>query len=260
MESKQLEKNTSQLLGIFIFYQEPDVKYWSAIQSFLHFSLGLKYRDMFKYSISDYNEELGYLDIMSLILDDISNRGNVKYHNILVYVENSMLLSTDYHKDVVWYRLFDIYQVEYIVFIYKEYLVFDKVLFPFKVSCTNENLKIEEANIDSILINKMIVLDNLNIEEFCHSIWECTYNTKLIDFMVERYSLDEEITELYTNFIPTNDIKLFLNYKYSMRNRIIDKCTIIPIYVSILGTKLLDKLYRELKKCQKAQLINRLLI
>ena len=120
MENKQLQKNASQILGIFIFYQEPDVRYWSALQSFLHFSLGLKYEDMFKYSVSDYIEELGYIDIMSLILDDLSSRGNARYHNIIIYVENSILLATDYHKDVLWYRLFDIYQIEYLVFIYKE--------------------------------------------------------------------------------------------------------------------------------------------
>ena len=260
MENKQLQKNASQILGIFIFYQEPDVRYWSALQSFLHFSLGLKYEDMFKYSVSDYIEELGYIDIMSLILDDLSSRGNARYHNIIIYVENSILLATDYHKDVLWYRLFDIYQIEYLVFIYKEYLVFDKTLFPFKVSCTNENLKIEEANIDSFLINKVIVLDNLNIEEFCHSILECSFKTKLIDFMIERYSIDEEITELYTNFVPTNDVKLFYNYKFSALKSKIDKNTIVPIYVSNLATKLLDILYRELKNSQKAQLIKRLII
>ena len=260
MENETLTNKPSQLLGIFIFYQEPDKSYWNTLRSFLNLSLGLKYNDIFKYSISDYRQEIGYLDIISLILDDMGRKKQTVYHNIIVYVENSILLSTDYHKDLFWYRLYDIFSVEYIVYIYKEQLEFDLLLFPYRVLCLNQNLKIDQSNIVQPLVNKVIILDNLNIEEFCSSIINCSDKTRLLDYLINRYEIDDELTELYTNFKPTNEIKLFNNLKFISHTKPVDSSIIIPIFVNNLSLKLLEIIYSELKKLQKKRLLNSILI
>jgi hypothetical protein len=260
MENETLSHKTSHLLGIFIFYQDPDKSYWNTLRSFLNLSLGLKYNDIFKYSISDYRQDIGYLDIISLILDDMGRKKQTVYHNIIVYVENSILLSTNYHRDMFWYRLFDIFSVEYIVYIYKEQLEFDLLLFPYRVLCLNQNLMIDHTNIVQQLVNKVIILDNLNIEEFCSAIINCTDKTRLFDYLVNRYVIDDKLTELYTNFKPTNEIELFNNLKYISGTEPMDRSIIIPIFVNNLSLKLLEIIYRELKKLQKKRLLNSILI
>ena len=260
MAAKLISKKPTHLLGIFIFYQEPDQSYWNTLKCFLNLSIGLKYSDIYKYSILNYREDLGYLDIISLILEDMSCIKQTKYHNIIVYVENSILLATNYHKDIFWYRMFDIFEVEYVIYLYKEQLDFDSFLFQYRASCHDENLEIDITNMDFLLKNKVVILDNLNIEEFCNSILNCNYNTKLLDYLVERYSIEQEHTELYTNFKPTNEVKIFSNLNLLRFHTKIDKSIIIPIFISNISYKLLDILYLELKKLQKKRLLNSLFI
>ena len=142
---------------------------------------------------------------------------------------------------------------------YKEQLDFDPFLFEYRVSCHNQNLKIDHMNIDNSFKNQVIILDNLNIEEFCKSIMNCNEKMNLLNYIIERYSLDDQFTELYTNLIPTNEIKIFSNFNLLDYNKI-DKLTIIPIFVSNISFKLLNILYLELKSLQKKRLLNSLLI
>jgi hypothetical protein len=260
MEKNLVSSRHSQVLGIFIFYQEPEKSYWNTLKCFLNLSLGLKSTDIYKYSILNYREDLGYLDIISLILEDISKIKQTTYHNIIIYIENSILLATNYHKDIFWYRIFDIFDVEYIIYLYKEQLDFDPFLFQYRISCHNENLKIDDTKLDHSLKNQLIILDNINIEEFCNCILNCTFKIRLLDYIVERYTLDEQLTISYTNFVPTNEIYLLNNFYLLGINNKIDKSTIIPIFVSNVSFKLLHILYSELKSLQKKRLLNCLLI
>jgi len=260
MEKKLSSKKPTHILGIFIFYQEPEISYWNTLKCFLNLSIGLKYTDIYKYSILNYREELGYLDIISLILEDMSYIKQTTYHNIIVYVENSILLATNYHKDIFWYRMFDIFDVNYIIYMYKEELDFEPSLFRYKVSCHKDNLKIDEIFIDYSLKNQVVILDNINIEEFCKSILNCNNNIKLLDYLVNRYSNEDEISELFTNFIPTNDIHLLSYYNGLDSHFKIDKSVILPIFITNISLKLLDILYYELKSLQKKRLLNSMLI
>jgi len=260
MENKLILKKHTHMLGIFIFYQEPEESYWNTLKCFLNISIGLKYNDIYKYSILNYREDLGYLDIISLILEDMSHIHQIKYHNIIVYVENSILLATNYHKDIFWYRMFDIFEVEYIIYLYKEQLDNDPTLFGYRASCYNENLKIDMTNMNISLKNQVVLLDNINIEEFCYSILNCSNKVKLLDYLVERYTIDKECSELITNFTPTNEINLFSNLNVLGYHNKIDTSIIIPIFVTNISKKLLDILYSELKSLQKKRLLNSVLI
>jgi hypothetical protein len=260
MEKKLVSKKPSHLLGIFIFYHEPEKSYWNTLKCFLNLSIGLKYTDIYKYSILNYKEDSGYIDIISLLLDDMRRIKQTKYHNIIIYVENSILLATNYHKDIFWYKIFDIFDVEYVIYLYKEQLDFDPSLFRYNVSCHNQNLKIDVSKLDDSLKNQFVILDNINIEEFCKSIINCKNKTGLLDYIIERYSIEDQLTELYTNFTPTNDINLFRNITLVENSNKIDKSTIVPIFVNSISFKLLNILYAELKSLQKKRLMNSLLI
>jgi hypothetical protein len=72
--------------------------------------------------------------------------------------------------------------------------------------------------------------------------------------------IDDKLTELYTNFKPTNEIELFNNLKYISGTEPMDRSIIIPIFVNNLSLKLLEIIYRELKKLQKKRLLNSILI
>jgi hypothetical protein len=246
MEKKQINESTPSL-GIFIFYQEPDVEYWNTLQSFLCLSLDLKRTNIFKYSVSNYREELGYIDIITLISDDISRIGKYTFHNIIIYVENSMLLASNYYNDLYWYNMFDNYTVNYLIFIYNEPVKLNELLFPFKLSFTNGNIRIDNYLIDTVVIHKnTVILNHFNIEYFCLSILESINNTKLIDFMVEQYVIDNHSIEMFTNFIPTNDIYLFYNNNSKSPTSL---QYIIPIYISKFSLKLLDDMF--FKICKK---------
>ena len=245
MEKKQIHKST-QSLGIFIFYQEPDLEYWHTLQSFLCVSLRLKQSDIFKYSVSNYIKDLGYIDIITLISDDIGRIGKYTFHNIIIYVENSMLLASNYYNDLYWYNMFDNYTVNYLIFIYNEHVKLNEVLFPFKLSFSNGNIRIDNYLIDTKVIHtNTVILNHFNIEHFCLSVLESVNNTKLIDFMVEQYLIENHSIEMFTNFIPTNDIHLFYNCK---SNSLIDLQHIIPIYISKFSLKLLDEMFFKICK------------
>jgi hypothetical protein len=245
MEKKQINKSTPSL-GIFIFYQDPDLEYWNTLQSFLCLSLCLKKSNIFKYSVSNYREEIGYIDIITLISDDIRRIGKHTFHNIIIYVENSMLLASNYYNDVYWYNMFDNYTVNYLVFIYNEPVKLNELLFPFKLSFSNDNIRIDNYLLDTAVIHKnTVILNHFNIEHFCLSVLESIHNTKLIDFMVEQYVIQNHSIEMFTNFIPTNDIHLFYNYN---SNSPIDLKHIIPIYISKFSLKLLDDMFFKICK------------
>ena len=248
MEKKQINEST-QSLGIFIFYQEPNLEYWDALQSFLYFSLGLNQRNMFKYSVSDYREDLGYIDIIALITDDIRKIGKYSFHNIIIYVENNTLLASNYYNELYWYNMFDNYSINYVVFIYNEFVEFDEVLFPFKLKCKHNNIKIENTILDNVVTHKnMVILNKFNIDHFCLAILECARDIKLLDFIVEQYICDNVNIEMYTNFVPTNDIILFHNYRFSGLTLPIETNHIIPIYISKCSLKLLETMFHKICK------------
>jgi len=255
MEKKHFV-NKHPSLGIFIFYQEPDPTYWHAVQSFFCFSMELKQKQLFKYSIMDYKPHTGYFDMMTLILDDIHARGDYTFHNLLIYVDNSQLLETDYHKNELWYQLFDNYKVFHILFIYKDFVEFEKELFSFKLTCQEDNLKIEHSNLNSFMKNRLIVLDNLNIEELCLLILNCSKKTNMVDFLPQWLEVsNESIVNMRTNFIPTNDIFMFYNYKYYDTDVIVHPHCIFPLFINQMTTTFLETTYRQLKLRQKKKIM-----
>jgi hypothetical protein len=246
--------NKHPSLGIFIFYQEPEATYWNAVQSFFSFSMGIKPKQLCKYSIMDYKPHTGYFDMMTLILDDIHARGIYTFHNLIIYVDNSHLLETDYHKNELWYRLFDNYNVFHLLFIYKDFVEFETELFSFKLSCQRDNLKIEHSYQNSFMKNRLIVLDNLNIEEFCLLILKCSKRTNMVDFLPQWVEVSNEpIVNMRTNFIPTNDTVMFYNY-YDTDVDVHPEC-IFPLCISRMTSKFLETVYRELKLSQKRKIL-----
>jgi hypothetical protein len=155
-----------------------------------------------------------------------------------------MLLASNYYNDLGWYNMFDNYNVNYLVFIYNELVKLNEVLLPFKLSFSNGNIRIDNYLIDTKVIHtKTVILNHFNIEHFCLSVLESINNTKLIDFMVEQYVIENHSIEMFSNFIPTNDILLFYN-----SNLPIDLQFIIPIYISKSSLKVLDDIFCKLCK------------
>ena len=255
MEKKHLSKNPPSI-GIFIFYQEPEASFWNAVQSFLCFALGIKQKHIFKYSIMDYEPNSGYFDMMSLILDEIQAQDIYTFHNMLVYVDNSHLLETDYHKNELWYRLFDNYNVQHLLFMYKSAVEFEKELFAFKLTCKDDNLQIEQCPINSFMRNRLILLDNICIEDFCLLILNNVKKINLMDFLPQWLEISRgDHVSMRTNFIPMNDMWMFHNYKYINNQIAIHSNCVVPIFISKMTTQFLETMYRQLKLCQNKKIL-----
>jgi hypothetical protein len=257
MEKKHLQKQHPSM-GIFIFYQEPDAVYWNAVQSFFSFAMGLKKAQILKYSVMDYEPNSGYFDMMTLILDEIHAKGVYTFHSMFIYVDNSHLLETDYHKNDLWYRLFDNYTVHHLLFIYKDVVAYENEMFAFKLTCHETNLQIEQNPINSFMRNRVIVLDDMNLEDFCLLILNSAHHSRktgLLDFLPQWLEISNADNVLMrTNFIPTNDTWVFQNYKTNMQLDIHSNC-VVPIFISQMTIQFLETLYRQLKVCQKKKIL-----
>lgn len=242
-------KNPSTSIGIFIFYFKPTEDYIKTLRYFLELSLGLN--KILIYSIQDY-PEYGLYDIMEDVIVNIRNSGIDHYHYIMTYLENTLLVDTDFFKETLWLKMFDVFSAKHIVLLYKDSLELTKPLLHYEIVVGDKDIVINQYPVDSALFNRFIIIDNYTIEEFCHNILNIVDEMNIYQFLIER-RLTRHKSLVYCNFVPSILINLFYNYKYKSITRI-SVSDIIPVYVSTIGMRLLSIYYRELKVCQRKRI------
>lgn len=242
--------NLPTSVGIFIFYHKPTNEYISTLRSFMDVSLGLN--KFIIYSLSDYSK-YGLYDIMEDILIQIKKLNRTKFHYIMVYLENTLITDTTIHKELFWYRLFDVFVTNHVIILYKDVIDFELPIFKFEVVPSEKEISVYQHSIEFGLINRYLIIDNYNLEELCNNILNVVDEMDIYQFLIER-RYDITRSTLYCNFTPSNLVNLFYNYKFKNLAKICEN-DIIPIYVSTIGIRILNILYNELKNCQKKRLI-----
>lgn len=241
-------------LGIFIFYHKPDIKYTETLCSFLELSLGLK--QTFFYALTDY-AELGLYEIVENLIERLKPFIQTKFHSIMIYIENTLLdeTSANFCKDETWFKFFDIYQCYYVIFLYKDSLAFQQPppLFKYELIPSSNEIIVKNQVTEACLVNRTIIIDNYNIEEFCFNILTVEKEMDIYQFLIGR-RFEENRSIVHCNFTPSNLINLFYNYRYKSIIKVND-LDIIPVYSGAVSLRLLNILYRELKACQKRRLI-----
>lgn len=216
--------STSQNLALFIFQTAPTSDYWNAIQSFVNASLRIPPRHILKYDYATHskNSTLQYLnisddpailfvDMMRRMLNDLRELRSIHFDTTIVYVENTVLSAnrTDVSHDVFWFRYFDVIHSEHIVFLYKDVIFFEMPLFANKavyyadrIEPTHTEIMIEATNVDMSCTARYIVVDNINITEFCESILtfiKSKHRTlDILQYIIRQTGITKSV--LYTNF------------------------------------------------------------
>ena len=238
-------------IGIFIFYSKPTNEYVSTLRTFIDLSLGIN--KIFIYSLSDY-PKCGLYDVLEDIIHSLRKLEQNKFHYIMIYLENTLISDTDVYKDILWFKSFDIYICDHVVIIYKDVIDFELPMFQYEIVPVENEINIYHHSIDIGLANKYILIDNYNIEELCNDILKIDNEMDMYQFLIGRRYEDNRST-IYCNFTPSNLVNLFYNYRYRTLFKISGN-DIIPVFVSTIGIRVLNILYKQLKVCQKNRLLS----
>ena len=216
--------STSQNLALFIFQTTPTDDYWQSIQSFINASLRIPPRHILKYDYASHskNSTLQYLnisddpailfvDMMRRMLSDLRELRTIHFDTTIVYIENTVLSAnrTDVSHDLFWFRYFDVIRSEHIVFLYKDVIFFELPLFANKAvyyadraDLTHTEIMIESTNVDISCTARYIIVDNINITEFCDSILtfiKSEHRTlDILQYIIRQTGITRSV--LYTNF------------------------------------------------------------
>ena len=216
--------STYQNLALFIFQSPPPDDYWLSIQNFIHVSLRIPTYHILKYDYASHskNSTLQYLniaddpailfvDMMKRMLDDLRNVRNIHFDTTIVYVDNTALSAnrSDVSHDVFWYRFFDVIKTEHILYLYRDAVFFEMPLFTNKavyyadrIEPTHMEILIETTNVDMSCSSRQIVVDNINLTEFCDSILAFAKGDAptmdILQYVIRQTGIVKSV--LYTNF------------------------------------------------------------
>lgn len=240
-----MEEKTHTSVGIFIFNEKPNPDYEITLRSFFNLSLGMEH--VFQYTLLEdtiYGNKYSMLDIMTKIILDLKKLNQYRFHNIIVYIDNKDTEIFGGENDLLWFKMFDIYSIEHMIYIYREYVLFELPLFSYRTTPQEDQIVIDSFSVDLGLINRCILIDNFPLEELCSTIMT-TYNSlDVFQFLINRRSLMNK-TVIYTNFPMMSIQNLFYNYNFRGVLKY-EQNDIIPIFNSTIGNRLLKLFYKDL--------------
>ncbi len=258
--------STLQNLALFIFQTTPTDDYWQSIQNFLNTSLRIPLQHILKYDYASHskNSTLQYLnisddptilfmDMMRRMLNDLRELHSIHFDTTIVYIDNTVLSAnrTDVSHDLFWFRYFDVIRSEHIVFLYKDVIFFEMPLFANKavyyadrIDPTHTEIMIESTNVDISCTARYIIVDNINITEFCDSILtfiKSEHRTlDILQYIIRQTGITKSV--LYTNFTLLSTVCFMVRgsnskssatyYDYLEESQMIHRYFVLTVYGS----------------------------